>query len=130
HDIALAMGVDAELGDVVADERKVKQILLNLLSNAVKFTPDGGRVDVIAKMDTTMVAIAVKDTGIGIAPEDHAAVFEEFKQVGRDYTRKAEGTGLGLALTRRFVELHGGTLRLESAPGKGSTFPFTIPAQP
>ena len=71
--------------------------------------------------------ISVQDTGIGIAPEDHAAVFEEFKQVGRDYTKKAEGTGLGLTLTKRFVELHGGAIRLESAPGKGSTFTITLP---
>ena len=80
-----------------ADERKFKQILLNLLSNAVKFTPDGGRVDVAAQRSTTAsVEVAVRDTGIGIAPEDQAAVFEEFQQVGRDYTKKAEGTGLGL----------------------------------
>jgi signal transduction histidine kinase len=73
------------------------------------------------------VEIAVKDTGIGIAPEDQAAVFEEFKQVGRDYTKKAEGTGLGLTLTKRFVELHGGEIRLESALGKGSTFTIMLP---
>jgi signal transduction histidine kinase len=127
HGIRLGLDVDPRLGEFQADERKVKQILLNLLSNAVKFTPDGGRVDVIAKQDTVKVAIAVKDTGIGIAPEDHAAVFEEFKQVGRDYTRKAEGTGLGLALTKRFVELHGGEISLASAPGKGSTFTVTLP---
>jgi signal transduction histidine kinase len=127
HGIQLGLDVDSRLGEFQADERKVKQILLNLLSNAVKFTPDGGRVDVIAKMDTTKVAIAVQDTGIGIAPEDQAAVFEEFKQVGRDYTRKAEGTGLGLALTKRFVELHGGEISLASTPGKGSTFTITLP---
>jgi signal transduction histidine kinase len=84
-------------------------------------------VSVSAKKDTTHVQIAVKDTGIGIAPEDQAAVFEEFKQVGRDYTKKAEGTGLGLTLTKRFVELHGGEIRLESALGKGSTFTITFP---
>jgi signal transduction histidine kinase len=72
----------------------------------------------------------VKDTGIGIAPEDQAAVFEEFKQVGRDYTKKAEGTGLGLALTKRFVELHGGDIRLESALGTGSTFTISLPLTP
>jgi signal transduction histidine kinase/uncharacterized protein YdeI (YjbR/CyaY-like superfamily) len=127
HGIALGLEVDPRLGEFEADERKVKQILVNLLSNAVKFTPDGGRVNVSAKLDTDKVEIAVKDTGIGIAPEDHAAVFEEFKQVGRDYTRKAEGTGLGLALTKRFVELHGGGIRLESTPGKGSTFTITLP---
>jgi signal transduction histidine kinase len=127
HAIQLSLDVDPRLGSFEADERKFKQIVLNLLSNAVKFTPDGGKVEVSAKVDTDHVAIAVKDTGIGIAPEDHAAVFEEFKQVGRDYTRKAEGTGLGLALTRRFVELHGGQVRLDSALGKGSTFTITLP---
>jgi signal transduction histidine kinase len=127
HGIALGLEVDPRLGEVRADERKVKQILVNLLSNAVKFTPDGGRVEVRAKLDTSRLEIAVKDTGIGIAPQDQAVVFEEFKQVGRDYTRKAEGTGLGLALTKRFVELHGGEIRLESQPGKGSTFTFTLP---
>jgi signal transduction histidine kinase len=129
HGIELSLKVDKRLGAFNADERKFKQIVLNLLSNAVKFTPDGGKVDVSAQLDTQYVAIAVKDTGIGIAPEDHAAVFEEFKQVGRDYTKKAEGTGLGLALTRRFVELHGGEVRLESAPGKGSTFTVLLPVR-
>jgi signal transduction histidine kinase len=127
HSIALGLKVDPQLGEFQADERKFKQIVVNLLSNAVKFTPDGGRVDVSAKRDTTKIEIAVQDTGIGIAPEDQAAVFEEFKQVGRDYTRKAEGTGLGLALTKRFVELHGGEIHLASAPGKGSTFTITLP---
>ncbi len=127
--IALGLEVDPALGEFIADERKVKQILLNLLSNAVKFTPEGGRVDVNAALNGSAVRIAVKDTGIGIAPEDHAAVFEEFKQVGRDYTRKAEGTGLGLALTKRFVELHGGEIRLESRLGEGSTFTFTLPVR-
>jgi len=127
HGIALGLEVDPRLGEFRADERKFKQIVLNLLSNAVKFTPDGGRVDVAAKLDTDKVEISVKDTGIGIAADDHEAVFEEFKQVGRDYTRKAEGTGLGLALTKRFVELHGGAIRLQSTPGKGSTFTITLP---
>jgi signal transduction histidine kinase len=127
HGIALGLDVDERVGDFQADERKFKQIVLNLLSNAVKFTPDGGRVDVRAKMNGSAMEVAVRDTGIGIAPEDQAAVFEEFKQVGRDYTRKAEGTGLGLALTKRFIELHGGQIRLESVPGQGSTFSFTLP---
>jgi signal transduction histidine kinase len=129
HGIQLGLKVDKRLGEFNADERKFKQIVLNLLSNAVKFTQDGGRVDVSAKSFDGKIEIAVRDTGIGIAPEDHQAVFEEFKQVGRDYTRKAEGTGLGLALTKRFVELHGGEIRLESAPGKGSTFTFTLPVR-
>jgi signal transduction histidine kinase len=127
HGIKLALGADPNLGEIVADERKFKQILVNLLSNAVKFTPDGGRIDVNAHRDTDNVAIAVRDTGIGIAREDQDAVFEEFRQVGRNYTNKQEGTGLGLALTRKFVELHGGKIWLESEPGKGSTFTFTIP---
>ena len=129
HGIVLGQEVDPDLGELVADERKFKQILLNLLSNAVKFTPDGGRIDVSARADGDNVVVAVHDTGIGIAPEDHAAVFEEFRQVGRNYTNKQEGTGLGLALTRKFVELHGGTIRVESQPGQGSTFTFTLPAK-
>ena len=127
HGIELASDVDADLGEFVADERKFKQIMLNLLSNSVKFTPEGGRIEVRARRLEGMAEIAVSDTGIGIAEKDQAAVFEEFRQVGTDYTKKAEGTGLGLSLTKRFVELHGGTLRLESELGKGSTFIFTLP---
>lgn len=127
HGIGLSVEVDSRLGELNADERKLKQILLNLLSNAVKFTPEGGKIKVSACQIPDMVEIAVSDTGIGIALKDQATVFEEFKQVGSDYTRKAEGTGLGLALTRKLVELHGGTIRLESEPGKGSTFSFTLP---
>ena len=127
HGIALTLACEPSVGIVRADERKVKQAVLNLLSNAVKFTPDGGRVEVQAHRNTGKVEISVRDTGIGIAPEDQQAVFEEFRQVGRDYTKKAEGTGLGLALTKRIIELHGGSLRLESALGKGSTFTITMP---
>jgi GAF domain-containing protein len=130
HAISLGQQVDPTLGQIVADERKFKQILLNLLSNAVKFTPDGGRIDVLARREDSNALISVHDTGIGIAPEDRAAVFEEFRQVGHDYTRKQEGTGLGLALTKKFVELHGGRIWLESEPGKGSTFTFSIPIRP
>ncbi len=130
HGIGLALEVDPQVGEFCADERKFKQILLNLLSNAVKFTPDSGRVTVHARLHEGALEVAVKDTGIGIAPEDQSAVFEEFRQVGRHYTNKNEGTGLGLALTKRFVELHGGRLWLESEPGKGSTFTFTIVSQP
>jgi signal transduction histidine kinase len=128
HGLQLEVDVDQGLGEFCGDERKFKQIMLNLLSNAVKFTPDGGRVAVSARKDTSCVEISVQDTGIGIAPEDQAAVFEEFRQVGGDQMRKAEGTGLGLALTKRFVELHGGSIRLQSEPGKGSTFSFTLPS--
>jgi signal transduction histidine kinase len=127
HSIDLRLEVDERLGEFHADERKFKQIMLNLLSNAVKFTPDGGKVDISAKKLDGKVEVAVRDTGIGIAPDDQAAVFEEFRQVGRDQMRKAEGTGLGLALTKRFIELHGGAIRLESTPGRGSTFTVELP---
>ena len=129
HGITLGQQVDPALGEITADERKFKQILLNLLSNAVKFTPDGGRIDVTARHEDNSAIVAVHDTGIGIAAEDQAAVFEEFRQVGRHYTNKQEGTGLGLALTKKFVELHGGHIWLESAPGSGSTFTFTLPVR-
>ncbi len=125
HGITLHAVLPAGLPPLEADERKVKQILFNLLSNAVKFTPDGGRVEVRARAENGDVRVDVQDTGIGIAPEDHARVFEEFQQVGRERSR--EGTGLGLTLSKRFVELQGGRIWLESAPGKGSTFSFTLP---
>ncbi|MGH2490654.1 MAG: GAF domain-containing protein [Candidatus Limnocylindria bacterium] len=124
HNITISV-VSDELGQVEADERKVKQIFYNLLSNAVKFTPDGGRVDVSVRRDNGDVRVEVRDNGIGIADADQARIFEEFQQVGRERSR--EGTGLGLTLTKRFVELHGGRIWLESAPGRGSTFAFTLP---
>jgi signal transduction histidine kinase len=121
--------IDTRLGDIQADERKLKQILLNLLSNAVKFTPEGGKVTVSAHLDTDKVRIAVRDSGVGISVEDQASLFQEFKQFGKDAARKAEGTGLGLALTKRFVALHGGTIQVTSAPGHGTTFSFTLPVR-
>jgi signal transduction histidine kinase len=130
HGIELNLETDEAIGAFRADERKFKQIMLNLLSNAVKFTPEGGKIGVRARPVGNAVEIAVTDTGVGIAAEDQESVFDEFKQVGRDYTKKAEGTGLGLALTKRFVELHGGSIRLASTPGQGSTFTVTIPTQP
>jgi signal transduction histidine kinase len=128
HALTVELTVDESLGDVVGDERKLKQVLLNLLSNAVKFTPDGGRVEVRAVPANGTVEISVTDTGVGIAPADQEAIFEEFRQVGTDYARKREGTGLGLALARKFVELHGGRLWVKSEIGHGSTFTFTFPA--
>ena len=122
------LALDANgIGEWVADERKVKQVLLNLLSNAVKFTPEGGRVSLNARRENSAIEISVIDTGVGIAEEDRAKVFEEFRQAGGSYLRKSEGTGLGLALARRFVELHGGEIRLHSKAGEGSTFTFTLP---
>jgi signal transduction histidine kinase len=125
--LTLALEVDPGLGDWVADIRKLKQIVINLLSNAVKFTPAGGRVTLRARALEGGVEIAVVDTGVGIAADQQALVFEEFRQASGDYLRKAEGTGLGLTLVKRFVELHGGTIRVESAPGRGSTFAFVLP---
>jgi len=124
--ITVTRTVDERLGPVHADERKVKQVLLNLLSNALKFTPESGRIEVRAGLRDGTVEIAVTDTGIGIAPEDHEAVFEEFRQVGTA-SRSVEGTGLGLALSRKFVALHGGRIWVESAIGSGATFTFTLP---
>ncbi|HQR10421.1 MAG TPA: GAF domain-containing protein [Casimicrobiaceae bacterium] len=129
HNVDLRLAVGPDLGEVTADERKFKQIVVNLLTNAVKFTQDGGSVEVTARRDADAIVTAVRDTGIGIAKEDQEAVFEEFRQVGRNYTNKQEGTGLGLTLTRRFVELHGGRIWVESEPGKGSTFTFTLPVR-
>jgi signal transduction histidine kinase len=124
--ITLERHVDARVGEIHADQRKVKQVLLNLLSNAVKFTPEGGRIDVRAGLANGTAEISVADTGIGIAAQDHDAVFEEFRQVGAA-EKKAEGTGLGLALCRKFVELHGGRIWVKSQVGVGSTFTFTLP---
>ncbi len=129
HGIALDIDVDPRLGEFVGDERKIKQVLLNLLSNAVKFTPEGGRIGVKAALADGAVEIAVSDTGIGIAPKDQEAIFEEFRQVGSDEARKVEGTGLGLTLTKKFVEMHGGRIWVESDIGKGSTFRFTLPSK-
>ena len=112
--------------DLTADPLKLKQVLYNLLSNAIKFTDAGGRVTVEGRLERETVVIRVTDTGIGIAPEDLATLFEEFRQVDSSLTRKHEGTGLGLALTKRLVELHGGEIAVESELGKGSTFTVTL----
>jgi len=126
--ITLGRAIDDRLGIVRGDERKVKQVLLNLLSNALKFTPEGGRIDVSAHLQDSAAEIAVADTGVGIAPEDQEAIFEEFRQVGTA-DKKVEGTGLGLALSRKFIELHGGRIWVNSEAGKGSTFTFTLPVR-
>jgi signal transduction histidine kinase len=131
HGITLDLAVDPSLGELIADERKFKQVVLNLLSNAVKFTPDGGRVGVTAVPAggaAETIEVAVCDTGIGIAPEDQATIFEEFRQVGSG-AQKREGTGLGLTLTKKFIELHGGRIWVTSEVGKGSTFTFALPVR-
>jgi len=126
--ITLGRTIDEHLGMLRGDERKVKQVLLNLLSNALKFTPEGGRIDVTGCLHDDVAEISVADTGVGIAPEDQEAVFEAFRQVGTA-DKKVEGTGLGLALCRKFIELHGGRIRVTSAVGVGSTFTFTLPVR-
>jgi GAF domain-containing protein/anti-sigma regulatory factor (Ser/Thr protein kinase) len=127
HGIKLHRVIDNRLGDFTGDERKVKQILVNLLTNAVKFTPEGGQIKVEAGVGDSAVIVSVTDTGIGIAREDQEAIFEEFRQASGNYAQKREGTGLGLTLTKRFVEMHGGKIWVESELGKGSTFTFTLP---
>jgi signal transduction histidine kinase len=127
HGVKLERVVDERLGEFVGDERKLKQILLNLLSNAVKFTTEEGQIRVEARLGDGSVIMSVADTGIGIAPQDQELIFEEFRQVGTNYARRHEGTGLGLSLTRKFVEMHGGKIWVESEVGKGSTFTFTLP---
>jgi PAS domain S-box-containing protein len=113
-----------------SDRQKVKQIVLNLLSNALKFTP-GGAVTIAASHDANrrMIAIAVQDTGVGIAPEDQAKVFEDFRQLDSSPARGYGGTGLGLSICRRLSQMLGGTIDLESEPGKGSTFTLRLPAR-
>jgi signal transduction histidine kinase len=123
--IQLGLTTDPEEITITADARRVRQVAFNLLSNAVKFTPADGRVDVSAHLDDGRVEIAVADTGPGIAAEDVDTIFEEFEQASDG--KQDEGTGLGLPLSRKLVELHGGRLWVESEPGRGSTFRFTLP---
>src|SRR6185437_12757521 len=129
--ISLEFEITPKLPPLFADEAKFKQILYNLLSNAIKFTPDGGMVSVTATLATPgeSLKIAVADTGIGIKPEDHERVFQEFEQVDSSYGRQQQGTGLGLALTKRLVEMHGGQIQVQSEgiEGLGSIFTFAIP---
>jgi signal transduction histidine kinase len=131
--LQISLDVGEGLAEWVADARKVKQVVVNLLSNAVKFTPAGGSVRLRArrldKAGQSIAEVSVADTGIGIALEDQALVFDEFRQAGSDPRHRAEGTGLGLSLARRFVELHGGTIGVESRPGEGATFSFLLPMQ-
>ena len=123
--VQLELDADTSVDLVEGDERRIRQVIFNLLSNAVKFTPEGGRVDVSTAVENGEVQVAVRDTGPGIASEDQERIFEEFQQtdVGAE---QREGTGLGLALSKRLVELHGGRLWVESEVGKGSTFVFTL----
>ena len=124
--VKLELELDPAVDLVEGDERRIRQVVFNLLSNAVKFTPRGGQVDVSTSRQDGEVLVAVTDTGPGIAPDDQARIFEEFQQtdVGAE---QREGTGLGLALSKRLAELHGGRIWVESELGRGSTFTFTLP---
>jgi two-component system, NtrC family, sensor kinase len=124
--VRLVVSPAPDLDVVAGDERRVRQVIFNLLSNAVKFTPAGGEVDVCALRVDGEARISVSDTGPGIAPEDQQRIFEEFQQTDTGIEQR-EGTGLGLALSKRLVELHGGRIWVESEVGKGSTFVFTLP---
>ena len=128
---ALTVEIEPGLPLVVADRDKVRHILSNLLGNAIQFTPDGGHVWIIVGRTTSergpALLIEVGDNGIGIAPEHHELIFREFAQVDASTSRQHHGTGLGLSIARRFVELHHGRIWLESAPGAGSRFYFTLP---
>jgi signal transduction histidine kinase len=132
--LAMKQGVELEAGDAAGcrplfvDPVRIKQVLINLISNAVKFTPQGGRVRVTTSEEQDRVAIAVEDTGVGISAEDMPRLFREFERIeSKTDGPKPEGTGLGLALTRRLVELHGGVIHVESEPSKGSTFTVLLP---
>ena len=129
--LSFDMEIDERLASINADKQKFRQVMLNLLSNAVKFTPQGGKIKVIAKgVDGLAVQISVTDTGIGIKSEDIKRIFARFQQIDSKTVREYAGTGLGLALTKRFVEIHGGKIWVESEFGKGSTFTFAIPLRP
>jgi signal transduction histidine kinase len=125
--VRVAFAADPEVDVVDGDERRIKQVIFNLLSNAVKFTPAGGEIDVSATRVNGEVRVSVADTGPGVAPEDRERIFEEFQQSETGVGHR-EGTGLGLALSKRYVELHGGRIWLESELGHGSTFTFALPA--
>jgi two-component system, NtrC family, sensor kinase len=127
--VQLQLALDPAVDLVEGDERRIRQVVFNLLSNAVKFTPKGGQVEVSTARENGEVRITVSDTGPGIAPADQGRIFEEFQQARSGNGERPEGTGLGLALSRSLVELHGGRIWVESEPGKGSTFTFTIPVE-
>jgi signal transduction histidine kinase len=126
--VRVAFVADPEVDVVAGDERRIKQVIFNLLSNAVKFTPAGGEIDVSATRANGEVRVSVADTGPGIAPEDQERIFEEFQQSETGVGLR-EGTGLGLALSKRYVELHGGRIWVESELGRGSTFTFALPGR-
>jgi PAS domain S-box-containing protein len=128
----IGVEVEPQLPALSADAGKFRQIMDNLLSNAIKFTPNGGRIRMSARRAPAGdgIEVVVSDNGIGIKPEDQGRIFQEFEQLDNAYVREQQGTGLGLALTRKLVELHGGRIGVESQPGEGSTFRFVLPFEP
>jgi signal transduction histidine kinase len=126
--VSVALAADPDADVVEGDERRIRQVIFNLISNAVKFTPAGGAIDVDSSRVNGEVRVAVSDTGPGIAPEDRKRIFDEFQQAEAGLDQR-EGTGLGLAVSKRLVELHGGRIWVESELGKGSTFVFTLPVR-
>lgn len=125
--VTLEAALAPEAPAVLADPQRLRQVLVNLVSNALRHTPDGGRITVSAAGKAGGLELAVTDTGTGIAPEDLPHVFERFYKADRSRTRRGSGAGLGLAITRSLVQLHGGTIRAESAPGRGSRFVVELP---
>src|SRR6185369_13542491 len=126
-DVRISLATDPGMDEVMGDESRIRQVALNLLSNAIKFTPAGGAIDVRAERRDGEVRVSVTDTGPGIAAGDQTRIFEEFQQAAAGKEQR-DGTGLGLALSKRLVELHGGRIWVDSELGKGSTFVFTLPA--
>ncbi len=127
HAIEVKVYHDDKIKEIVADELKLKQVLFNLLSNAVKFTPDGGKIGIVTRELDDWYRISVWDTGIGIKKEDMKKLFKEFSQVENPFTKKYKGTGLGLALSKRLIEMHGGFIKVVSVYKKGTTFSVFIP---
>ena len=126
--LALRTSIPVDLPVGKGDEQRITQVLLNLLGNAIKFT-DQGEISVqVSEADSAFV-VSVSDTGVGIAEDQQRNIFEEFHQVDDSITRRKGGTGLGLSITKRIIEMHGGQLRVESKPGGGSTFSFTLPVR-
>jgi signal transduction histidine kinase len=126
--LALKIEMPADLPSGRGDERRLTQVLLNLVGNAIKFT-DRGEVSIHASASNGSYTLAVHDTGPGIAEGDHTRIFEEFQQADSSVTKKKSGTGLGLAIAKRIIELHGGRIWVESTPGQGATFSFTVPTR-
>ncbi len=129
HSITLSCEVADDIVSITADERKMKQVIFNILSNATKFTPDGGEIGILARKENkNEVLISIRDTGIGIEEKDRGKIFSEFEQIDSAYSRQYAGTGLGMPLTKKLIELHGGKIWFESkGEGKGTTFFFTLP---